>query len=178
MYVIDTGSRGRPGRPSASVERIAPTERRSGSTSKGERFSRGFWDDLPEGPGLRSPIIPRSELGSLGQLIRAFASSGRMTTVSGDAATSATRSTRPASPSSFALPRSSSSSRAPAVGQHPGIRQPRNGSRCTSTSTPEPTWTRNAVSMIDLDFDVLRHRDGTVELLDEDEFDDHRVTYG
>jgi len=41
-----------------------------------------------------------------------------------------------------------------------------------------PVWTSDAVSMIDVDFDVLRHRDRTVELLDEDEFEAHRVTYG
>lgn len=41
----------------------------------------------------------------------------------------------------------------------------------------QPIWTADSVSMIDLDFDVLRHRNGTVELLDEDEFDDQRITY-
>jgi protein associated with RNAse G/E len=41
----------------------------------------------------------------------------------------------------------------------------------------EPNWTGSTVSMIDLDLDVLRHRDGTVELLDEDEFEEHRVIH-
>ena len=41
----------------------------------------------------------------------------------------------------------------------------------------EPTWTGNTVSMTDLDFDVLRHRNGAVELLEASEFDDHRLAY-
>jgi uncharacterized protein len=41
----------------------------------------------------------------------------------------------------------------------------------------QPVWTDSAVSMVDLDLDVLRHRDGTVELLDEDEFEDHQQRF-
>lgn len=33
------------------------------------------------------------------------------------------------------------------------------------------------VSMVDLDFDVIRFRDGRVELVDEDEFSEHRLLY-
>jgi protein associated with RNAse G/E len=42
------------------------------------------------------------------------------------------------------------------------------------------TWTHpGEVTMIDLDLDVVRLRvDGSVVLLDEDEFDEHQVTYG
>lgn len=36
-------------------------------------------------------------------------------------------------------------------------------------------WTdRELVEMVDLDLDVVRRRDGSVELLDEDEFEQHR----
>ena len=35
-----------------------------------------------------------------------------------------------------------------------------------------------AVTMVDLDFDVVRYVDGHVELVDEDEFVEHRVRYG
>lgn len=38
-------------------------------------------------------------------------------------------------------------------------------------------WNGDRVTMIDLDLDVVRRRDGRVEVLDEDEFDDHRVRY-
>jgi uncharacterized protein len=41
-----------------------------------------------------------------------------------------------------------------------------------------PLWTADAVTMVDVDFDVLRYRDGTVELLDEDEFEEHQLGYG
>lgn len=41
-----------------------------------------------------------------------------------------------------------------------------------------PEWTVGAVEMIDLDFDVIRRRDGTVQLVDEDEFEEHRLTFG
>lgn len=41
----------------------------------------------------------------------------------------------------------------------------------------QPVWLEDAVTMIDLDLDVLRARDGTVEVLDEDEFNEHRVAY-
>ncbi len=38
-------------------------------------------------------------------------------------------------------------------------------------------WERpDRVTMFDLDLDVVRRQDGTVEILDEDEFDDHRVS--
>ncbi len=39
-------------------------------------------------------------------------------------------------------------------------------------------WDGDRVTMVDLDLDVVRRRDGSVEVLDEDEFDDHRVRYG
>jgi len=39
-------------------------------------------------------------------------------------------------------------------------------------------WTGSTATMVDLDLDVVRHRDGTVELLDEDEFVEHQVLYG
>lgn len=43
-------------------------------------------------------------------------------------------------------------------------------------ATP-PVWEApDRVTMIDLDLDVVRHHDGTVEILDEDEFADHQVT--
>jgi protein associated with RNAse G/E len=43
--------------------------------------------------------------------------------------------------------------------------------------TTPPTWPEpNIVTMVDLDLDVIRHRaDGSVEVVDEDEFEDHRV---
>jgi uncharacterized protein len=46
--------------------------------------------------------------------------------------------------------------------------------------TTPSTWPhRSEVSMVDLDLDVWRTRpDGAVELLDEDEFAEHRVRYG
>lgn len=47
-------------------------------------------------------------------------------------------------------------------------------------STP-PTWITDhgttTVSMVDLDLDVARMRDGEVRVLDEDEFAEHRVKY-
>lgn len=39
-------------------------------------------------------------------------------------------------------------------------------------------WADDRVTMIDLDLDVVRLRNGRVELHDGDEFDDHRVRYG
>ena len=41
------------------------------------------------------------------------------------------------------------------------------------------TWVgdRSRVTMIDLDLDVVRDVDGTVELLDEDEFEPHRIEW-
>ena len=37
------------------------------------------------------------------------------------------------------------------------------------------TRTESAVTMVDLDLDVIRRRDGTVELLDVDEFEAHQI---
>ena len=39
-------------------------------------------------------------------------------------------------------------------------------------------WQPGRVRMIDLDLDVVRFRDGRVEVLDEDEFAEHQVTLG
>jgi len=36
----------------------------------------------------------------------------------------------------------------------------------------------DTVRMVDLDLDVIRHRDGTVTVADEDEFDEHRILFG
>ena len=47
---------------------------------------------------------------------------------------------------------------------------------CDITTVPE--WTDEGVTMVDLDLDVRRRRTGAVELLDEDEFVEHRVRYG
>lgn len=45
--------------------------------------------------------------------------------------------------------------------------------------TTQVRWrSADEVTMIDLDLDVRRLRDGTVELLDEDEFAEHQVKYG
>lgn len=45
--------------------------------------------------------------------------------------------------------------------------------------TTQVRWPSPAeVTMIDLDLDVRRLRDGTVELLDEDEFAEHQAAYG
>jgi uncharacterized protein len=41
-----------------------------------------------------------------------------------------------------------------------------------------PVRTAAAVAMVDLDFDVIRWTDGRVELVDEDEFEAHRVELG
>ncbi|HWS33128.1 MAG TPA: DUF402 domain-containing protein, partial [Actinoplanes sp.] len=35
-----------------------------------------------------------------------------------------------------------------------------------------------AIHAVDLDLDVIRSRDGEVQVLDEDEFADHQVLYG
>lgn len=40
------------------------------------------------------------------------------------------------------------------------------------------TRTETSVTMVDLDLDVIRRRDGSVELLDEDEFALHQVQLG
>lgn len=39
-------------------------------------------------------------------------------------------------------------------------------------------WDEDTVRMVDLDLDVVRRLDGTVEIHDEDEFDEHRVAFG
>ncbi|GIG57751.1 hypothetical protein Lfu02_21230 [Longispora fulva] len=43
--------------------------------------------------------------------------------------------------------------------------------------TTVPVITPEEVTMVDLDLDVTRWRDGTVNLLDEDEFIEHQVKY-
>ncbi len=40
-----------------------------------------------------------------------------------------------------------------------------------------PVWTGDHVDIIDLDFDLLRMRDGSVNILDEDEFEQHRLEF-
>lgn len=40
------------------------------------------------------------------------------------------------------------------------------------------TWEEGRVSMVDLDLDVVRFSDGTVAVLDEDEFEEHRAAFG
>lgn len=45
--------------------------------------------------------------------------------------------------------------------------------------TTVPSWPRpDEVTMVDLDLDVRRRRTGLVEILDEDEFVEHRIRYG
>lgn len=44
--------------------------------------------------------------------------------------------------------------------------------------TTTPTWRGRSVTCVDLDLDVIRRRDGRVELLDEDEFLEHQVSLG
>jgi protein associated with RNAse G/E len=44
--------------------------------------------------------------------------------------------------------------------------------------TPAVWVTDNRYEMIDLDLDVVRHQDGSVEIEDEDEFEIHQVRYG
>ncbi len=44
-------------------------------------------------------------------------------------------------------------------------------------NTP-PRWDGATVSMVDLDLDVVRYRNGPVAVIDEDEFADHRVRLG
>jgi hypothetical protein len=41
----------------------------------------------------------------------------------------------------------------------------------------DPSWSPSSVSMIDLDFDVERKRNGEVSLVDEDEFEENRVRF-
>jgi uncharacterized protein len=43
--------------------------------------------------------------------------------------------------------------------------------------TTRPTIGSEVITAVDLDLDVVRFRDGKVELLDEDEFLDHQVRY-
>ena len=43
--------------------------------------------------------------------------------------------------------------------------------------TTEPVRGADVVEAVDLDLDVVRLRDGTVELLDEDEFEEHQRLY-
>jgi uncharacterized protein len=45
-------------------------------------------------------------------------------------------------------------------------------------STPVRWPSPREVTMVDLDLDVVRRRDGHVELVDEDEFAEHQVKYG
>lgn len=40
-----------------------------------------------------------------------------------------------------------------------------------------PAWDGDRVTQVDLDLDVVRRLDGTVEVEDEDEFHDHRVRF-
>ncbi|MFC6087010.1 DUF402 domain-containing protein [Sphaerisporangium aureirubrum] len=47
---------------------------------------------------------------------------------------------------------------------------------CDITTVPQ--WSDGRVTMVDLDLDVLRLRDGRVLLDDADEFAEHRVRYG
>jgi hypothetical protein len=44
--------------------------------------------------------------------------------------------------------------------------------------TTKPVRRADAVHAVDLDLDVVRLRDGTVKVLDEDEFIEHQVRYG
>jgi hypothetical protein len=44
--------------------------------------------------------------------------------------------------------------------------------------TTVPVRSADAIEAIDLDLDVIRLRDGSVHLLDEDEFEEHQVLYG
>ncbi|MGI8879316.1 MAG: DUF402 domain-containing protein [Jatrophihabitans sp.] len=44
--------------------------------------------------------------------------------------------------------------------------------------TTQPGWDGDVVTMVDLDLDVVRHWDGSIEVLDEDEFAEHQVRYG
>ncbi|GAA3445346.1 DUF402 domain-containing protein [Planomonospora venezuelensis] len=46
---------------------------------------------------------------------------------------------------------------------------------CDITTVPE--WRGDEVTMVDLDLDVIRKRDGRIYLDDEDEFEEHQVRY-
>lgn len=45
-------------------------------------------------------------------------------------------------------------------------------------TTPVRWPSDDEVTMVDLDLDVCRRRDGTVDLLDTDEFAEHQIRYG
>ncbi|WP_163510758.1 DUF402 domain-containing protein [Fodinicola acaciae] len=47
---------------------------------------------------------------------------------------------------------------------------------CDICTVPSPTT--EGFTMIDLDLDVIRRWDGTVEIVDEDEFEEHSAKYG
>jgi protein associated with RNAse G/E len=47
---------------------------------------------------------------------------------------------------------------------------------CDITTVPQ--WHDGEVTMVDLDLDVLRYRDGRVVAVDEDEFAEHQLRYG
>ncbi|MCJ7780199.1 MAG: DUF402 domain-containing protein [Acidimicrobiia bacterium] len=58
---------------------------------------------------------------------------------------------------------------------------PCNGSRSIEIYVDVITpaiWEGDTVQMVDLDLDVIRRRDGSVEIDDEDEFEEHRATFG
>jgi hypothetical protein len=44
--------------------------------------------------------------------------------------------------------------------------------------TTPPVWEGSALHAVDLDLDVVKLQDGTIYLDDEDEFAEHRVTFG
>jgi uncharacterized protein len=44
--------------------------------------------------------------------------------------------------------------------------------------TSRPVCRPDAIEAVDLDLDVIRRRDGAVQVLDEDEFAEHQVKYG
>lgn len=44
--------------------------------------------------------------------------------------------------------------------------------------TSHPVWSESSVTMLDLDLDVVRYRDGRIAVLDEDEFEEHQVQFG
>ena len=80
--------------------------------------------------------------------------------------------------------RNTASSRSIAVGQWwTGIWNdgPRTDGRSIRTYVDVITpavWDGDTVRMVDLDLDVVRRSDGTVEVDDEDEFEDHKVAFG
>jgi protein associated with RNAse G/E len=66
----------------------------------------------------------------------------------------------------------------PSVGQWMGIWNVEDEPEIYVDVTTTPHWSAGSVTAIDLDLDVVRRRDGTVELLDQDEFEEHRVAFG